>query len=109
MKNISTAKPVSVDELEKLLNENLNPLFHNQRKSDVSFDIVKEDNTIEIINTEFYDGFLFQIEIEGNQIHVIKSEHYTDDVNVLTLEEILNGLFLEFPGRRNIKNIEDES
>jgi hypothetical protein len=109
MKNISTAKPVSIDQLEKLLNEKLNPLFQQQRRSEVSFDIEKEDNTIEITNAEFYDGFLFQIEIEGNQIHIIKSEHYTDDVNVLTLEEILNGLFLEFPGRKNIKNIEDQS
>jgi hypothetical protein len=109
MKNISTAKLVSVDELEKLLNEKLNPLFHQQRKSEVSFDIVKEDNTIEIVNTEFYDGFLFRIEIEGKQIHVIKSEHYTDDVNVLTLEELLNGLFLEFPVRKNIKSIEGGS
>ena len=107
MKNISTARLVSVDELEHLLNEKLNPLFHQQRKSEVSFEIVKEGNTIEIINTEFYDGFLFQIEIEGKKIHVIKSEHYTDDVNVLTLEEILNGLFLEFPRRRIFKNIED--
>ena len=109
MKNISTAKPVSIDELEKLLNEKLNPLFQQQRRTEVSFEIVKENNTIEIVNTEFYDDFLFRIEIEGNQIHVIKSEHYTDDVNTLTLEEILNGLFLEFPGRKNIKNIEDES
>ena len=109
MKIIKTAKPVSADELDKLLTEKLNPLFQDQRKTELSFDIVKQGSTIEITKADLYEGFLFRIELEGSEIHVTKSEHYTDDVNVLTLEEILNGLFLEFPGRQNIRNIAEES
>ncbi len=109
MKIINTNKPVSVSELEKVLAEKLNPLFHRQRQLELNFDIINREGAIEIINTELYDGFLFRIEIQGNEMHIIKSEHYTDDVNVLTLEDILNNLFLQFPGRDEIRNIEDES
>ncbi|OKS88257.1 hypothetical protein RG47T_3722 [Mucilaginibacter polytrichastri] len=36
MKIINTEKPVSVDEIERLFNEKLNPLFHDQRQIDMS-------------------------------------------------------------------------
>ncbi|NCD67972.1 hypothetical protein [Mucilaginibacter agri] len=109
MKIINTTRPVSASELENFLSEKLNPLFHEQRQIDLSFDIRKEGDAIEICNDELYDGFLFRIETHGNEMHVIKSEHYTDDVNSLTIEELLNGLFLEFPGRDEIKYIGEES
>jgi hypothetical protein len=109
MKIIKTTKPVLADELEHFLNEELNPLFQEQRRADISFNIVKNDGAIEITNPELYEAFLFRIEIQGTEMHIIKSEHYTDDVNVLTLEDILNNLFLEYPGRKKIKNIEDAS
>ncbi|WCT11644.1 hypothetical protein [Mucilaginibacter jinjuensis] len=109
MKIIKTTQPVHADELEHFLNEELNPLFQEQRHADISFSIVNNDGAIEITNPELYDSFLYRIEIQGTEMHIIKSEHYTDDVNSLTLEEILNGLFLEYPGRKKIKNIEDAS
>jgi hypothetical protein len=109
MKIIKTTKPVLADELEHFLNEELNPLFQERRHAEISFNIINNDGAIEITNPELYDGFLFRIEIQGTEMHVIKSEHYTDDVNVLTLEDILNNLFLEYPGRKKIKNIEDAS
>ncbi len=109
MKIINTTRPISVHELKEFLDEKLNPLFKKQRQIDLEFFIEELGDTIEIQNVENYDGFLFKIEIHGNQIHVIKSEHYTDDVNVLTLEDIMNNLFLEFPGRGEIDYIGEES
>ena len=109
MKIINTTRPVPVHELKEFLDEKLNPLFKKQRQIALSFDIEELGDTIEIQNTENYDGFLFKIEVHGDQMHVIKSEHYTDDVNVLTLEDIMNNLFLDFPGRGEIDNIGEES
>lgn len=109
MKIINTTRPVMTNELRQFLDEKLNPLFHKQRQISLSFNIREDADAVEIYNTELYDGFVFRIELHGNQMHVIKSEHYTDDVNVLTIEDILNNLFMEFPGRDKIKYIGEES
>lgn len=109
MKIINTTRPVSVHELKEFLDEKLNPLFKKQRQLDLEFDIEELGDTVEIQKVALYDGFLFKIEIHGNQIHVIKSEHYTDDVNVLTLEDIMNNLFMKFPGRGEINYIGEGS
>ncbi|WDF56342.1 hypothetical protein [Mucilaginibacter sp. KACC 22063] len=109
MKIINTTRPVSLTELKQFLDEKLNPLFQKQRQLELAFDTRINDEGVEIYNTGLYDGFLFRFEIKGTEMNVIKSEHYTDDVNVLTLEDILNNLFLEFPGRDQIKYIGEES
>ena len=50
-----------------------------------------------------YEDFLFQIDVAGDtELHITKSEHYTDYVNVLTLENIINNLFMDYPGRDNV-------
>ncbi|QQL48558.1 hypothetical protein [Mucilaginibacter ginkgonis] len=109
MKIIKTTRAVTAEELKKFLDENLNALFEKQRQLVLKFDIRQDGYAVEISNDENYDSFLFRIEIKGLEMHVIKSEHYTDDVNVLTLEDIMNNLFLEFPGRGRIKEIEEGS
>jgi hypothetical protein len=109
MKIINTDTPVNANEYADYLRKKLLPLFKERRQVELTFDIKNTNDSIEISNTEFYDGFLFRFEFKGNEIDVIKSEHYTDDVNMLTLEDILNNLYMEFPGRDNISLIEEGS
>ena len=109
MKIINTDTPVNANEYADFLRKKLIPLFKERRKVELTFDIVNTDDSIEVQNTEFYDGFLFRFEFKGDEIDVIKSEHYTDDVNVLALEDILNSLYMEFPGRENISQIAEGS
>src|SRR6478609_5810884 len=109
MKIINVDKPITPEQYAGYLRQKLNPLFKERRKVELSFDIVNDSDSIEVQNTGYYDGFLFRFEFKGNEIDVIKSEHYTDDVNVLTLEDILNNLYMEYPGRDNISMIEEGS
>ncbi|RYZ98036.1 MAG: hypothetical protein EOP47_20290 [Sphingobacteriaceae bacterium] len=97
MKIINTDKNIIVDDLFKYLQQ-LNPLFREQRQSDVNFEVVKAGQEIDIQQPQLYDDILFKLQVEGNRLRVIKSEHYVDDVNVLTLESILDKLFLEHLG-----------
>jgi len=110
MKIIHTKGPINATDLKSFLETQLPPLFKKQRQADIDFIYPLNENGVEITQPEMYEDFLFRITIEGDQeIHVTKSEHYTDDVNVLTLEDILNNLFMEYPGRDNIEVIEEES
>jgi len=84
------------------LQRKLNPLFHKQKQSDINFLTENKNGAIEISHPELYDGFLFKIEIEGNELHITRSEHYVDDVNSLTIESILNNLFEELAGEKGV-------
>jgi hypothetical protein len=42
---------------------------------------------------------LYHIEIKNDQLHITRNEHYTDDVNSLTLESILNSMFENISGK----------
>lgn len=109
MKIINLKTPVEAGDLKNYLQEEMTPLFKKQRLSDLTFNYTQQGNSIEITQPDLYEGFLFQIEVNGTELHIIKSEHYTDDVNVLTLEDIMNNLLMEYPGRDDIKFIGEES
>ncbi len=102
MKIINIHKTITAEALQKLLDEKANPLFHQQRQSDINFLIEIKDGAIEIWYPELYEGFLFRIEIEGTKLHITRSEHYVDDVNSLTLESILSTLFAGLAGEKGI-------
>lgn len=93
MKIITLHKPIDIDELFNHLNERLNPLFQQQRQSDLTFDIDNTAEGIMISQTEFYDGPLYTIAVQDDQLWITRNEHYVDDVNSITLESILNSLF----------------
>ena len=95
MKIIDIHKTASADELLKLLQRKLNPLFLQQRQTAIRFVCENKGGIIEISQPELYEGFLFRIEIKRTELHITRSEHYVDDVNSLTVESILNGLFEE--------------
>jgi hypothetical protein len=95
MKILDLHKTITTDQLLMLLQQKLNPLFHQQKQSDISFTIENNAGAVEISQPEIYEGFLFRIEIVSTTVHVTRSGHYIDDVNSLTLETILNSLFEE--------------
>lgn len=110
MKIIHTKSPVNAQDLKSFLETKLPALFKQQRQADIDFTYNISTDGLEIAQPDMYEDFLFKITVVNNQeLHITKSEHYTDDVNVLTLEDILNNLFMEYPGRDNIENIEEES
>jgi len=102
MKILNIHKSITSDELLNLLQEKLNPLFREQKQSDLNFTIENNDGAIEISQPEVYEGYLFSIAINGNELWVTRSEHYVDDVNSLTIESILNDLFVELAGEKGI-------
>jgi len=103
MKIININTTLTGRELVYHLTQNLNRLFHEQRESDLDFKIEKIDEAVEISAPEKYEGFLFRIEIQGNELLITRSEHYVDDVNSLTIESILNSLFEDIAGKKGLK------
>lgn len=93
MKIITLHTKIDADQLYNHLQQKLNPIFKEQRKSDITFNIERSGDVIEIFQPELYEGFLFRIEIKGTELLITRSEHYVDDVNSLTVESILNDLF----------------
>jgi hypothetical protein len=109
MKIIETKTPVNLSELTTYLTQKLAPAFRERLQTDIGLQVTQSSNSVTIAAPSLYDSFLFRIDDLGTELHIIKSEHYTDDVNVLTLEDILNGLMLEYPGRDNISFVAEGS
>lgn len=93
MKIITLHTAINITDLYNILQQKVNPLFHEQKQSDINFTITQKDGTIEISQPEMYEGVLFSIAIKGPELHITRNEHYVDDVNSLTIESILNDLF----------------
>jgi hypothetical protein len=93
MKIVNIHKTITADRLLNLLHEKLNPLFASQRQTPIHFTSEINEGAVEIFQKELYDGFLFRIEIQGEELHITRSEHYVDDVNSLTVESNLNEIF----------------
>lgn len=109
MKIIKTTGSIPLGELHNFLEEEINPEFQKRRQVGLAFSFREMEEGVELYNSDLYDNYLFRIEQHENALHILKSEHYTDDVNVLTLEDILNDLLTEFLGRRNIRFIGEGS
>ena len=91
---------VKIDELLNHIREQLNPLFKQQRQSDIDFKIERAGDAIEISQPELYPGdILYHIEVDGFNLNITRSEHYVDDVNSLTVESSLNDLFKNISGK----------
>jgi hypothetical protein len=102
MKILDLHKTITTDQLLTLLQQKLNPLFHQQKQTDLSFIIESKAGAVEISEPGIYEGFLFRIEIAGTTLRITRSEHYVDDVNSLTVESILNSLFEELAGEGKV-------
>ena len=98
MKTITLHTQISREDLFEHLQQRLNPLFRQQRQTDLSFTITDTPGGIQITQPELYDGVLFNIAVAGTDLHITRSEHYVDDVNSITIESILNILFDDLSG-----------
>lgn len=98
MKIITLHTAINITDLYNILQQKVNPLFHEQKQSDINFTITRKDDVIEISQPEMYEGVLFSIVIKGTELHITRNEHYVDDVNSLTVESILNDLFKDLAG-----------
>ena len=102
MKIINIHKTVTADELLALIELKLDPLFKEQRQTEIHFIGEINDGGVEISQPELYQGFLFRIVIKGKELYITRSEHYVDDINSLTVESILNFLFAELAGEPGV-------
>ena len=102
MKILNIHRNLTLNELLQLLQQKFNRLFKEQRQTEIIFNFDVLDGAVEISQPELYEGFLFRIEIKGTELWITRSEHYVDDVNSLTVESILNGLFQELAADGNI-------
>jgi hypothetical protein len=101
MKIITLHNRINTNELFDLINHQLNPLFKEQRKSNIEFTIEMGNEAIDITHPELYPGdILYHIDVKGPELHITRSEHYVDDVNSLTIESILNDLFKDLSGKQ---------
>lgn len=98
MKIITLHTDTDLSQLYLLLQEKLNPIFHEQRQSDINFRVELNGEALEISEPTLYDGALFNIAINGDELWITRNEHYVDDVNSLTIESILNDLFADVSG-----------
>jgi hypothetical protein len=99
MKIITLHKRIDPEELREHIRHNLDRMFWQQRKQEIHFTVEGSGDAIEILQPDLYEGVLFRIKVNGSQLDITRSEHYTDDVNSLTIESILNELFHDLSGK----------
>ena len=102
MKILNIHNHITAEQLRDYIAQKLNPLFHEQRQADINFITEIKDDAVVISQPAVYEGYLFSIAINGQELWITRSEHYVDDVNSLTVESILNGLFEELASSKGI-------
>ena len=100
MKIITLHTRVDPEALRAHIRENLDTIFLEQRHVSLHFVVGGEGNVIDVSQPDLYGtDILYHIEMNGPDLHITRSEHYTDDVNSLTVESILNELFQDASGK----------
>jgi len=108
MKIITLHTRIQPAELMSHIVRHLNPLFREQRKSDIDFKIEKIGDVIEISQPELYpEEVLFKIKVNGSELNITRCEHYVDDVNSLTVESILNDLFKDLSDKQGTDLVQE--
>jgi hypothetical protein len=100
MKIITLHTRVDPEALRDHIRENIDNMFLEQRRVSLHFVVSGEGNIIEMSQPDLYGPeILFKIAVTGSELDITRSEHYTDDVNSLTVESILNELFKDAAGK----------
>ncbi len=107
MKIITLHKPIATEKLHNHIKDQLNPLFHKQRQSDLEFLVENTPEGIKILQPDFYDGPLYTIAVQGDELWITRNENYVDDVNSVTIESILNLLFDDISGKLGTDLVEE--
>jgi hypothetical protein len=102
MKTYQTTISPSVHQLYEVLGAQLPAKFNSKMQPHTNLNIIENGNSIEIWLPEPYEDYLYKIDVNGPDISVSKSEHYTDDVNSLAMEDVLTDIILEFIGKKNV-------
>jgi len=99
MKIVTLHKPLNLDSIYNHLSQNINPLFSKHKPTTYNYTVTNTGNAIEITQPELYPGdVLYHLEIDHDKLNILRSEHYVDDVNSLTLESVMNELFDDLSG-----------
>jgi hypothetical protein len=106
MKVFKTSIQPSAHELCVQMEQQLNPMFQDKIQRDVKMVITENGNTIEVGQPELYQSFLYRVLIGENEIQLIKSEDYFDDVYNLALEDIMDALIVAYIGENNIEAVQ---
>ncbi|MFD2144868.1 hypothetical protein [Mucilaginibacter antarcticus] len=93
MKIITLHTATTPDKLLSHVQQNLNPMFAQQRQQTINFTVGIVNDAVEISQPDMYEGALFTIAINEKELWITRNEHYVDDVNSLTIESILASLF----------------
>jgi hypothetical protein len=109
MKTYNTSISPSIHNLYLLLEKQLPAKFSDKIKGAGNLLIAEKGNSIEIGLPAPYESYLYKIEVINRAVNISKSEHYTDDVNSLALEDILTDIVMASIGRSNIDGIEPSS
>jgi hypothetical protein len=108
MKIITLHKDINIDRVYNHLKQNVNAAFRKHKPTTIEFIVTKNaDNTIDITQPELYEGILYHIEPDGNNLNITRSEHYVDDVNSLTLESAMNELFDDLSGKKGTDLVQE--
>ena len=98
MKTISLNNSITAQEVYRILRDNLNPMFSQRKHEDIGFDILQNGNSVDILKPGLYEGYLFRLIVKPQALEVHESEHYVDDVNALTINAILDEIFVKYLG-----------
>jgi hypothetical protein len=108
MKIITLHKDINIDHVYNHLKQNVNTAFRKHKPSIIDFTVTKNtDNSIDVTQPEMYEGILYHIEPDGQNLNITRSEHYTDDVNSLTLESAMNELFDDLSGNNGTDLVQE--
>lgn len=104
MKTYQTIKAPTVQQLYDALATQLPAKFNDKIKAQggTNLNVVENGNSIEIWLPAPYEDYLYKIDVDGNDVSVSKSEHYTDDVNSLAMEDVLMDIVVATIGEKNI-------
>ncbi|MEO6523059.1 MAG: hypothetical protein ABIN91_15360 [Mucilaginibacter sp.] len=105
MKTYQTNKTQSATLLAAKLRAELPLAFDGKINTLAQLNILEKENNIEIWLPAPYQDYLYKIEIDGVNVNISKSEHYTDDVNSLAMEDVLMDIIIDFIGKENIEAI----
>lgn len=105
MKSYQTNKTQSVHDLAVKLQAELPSAFDEKINTLAQLRIIEKGDLIEIWLPAPYEEYLYKININGSEVSVSKSEHYTDDVNSLALEDVLIATIIDFIGKENIVGV----
>ncbi|RKR84227.1 hypothetical protein BDD43_4457 [Mucilaginibacter gracilis] len=106
MKTYQTKINPNVRGLCVALQQKLPAKFNNKMYGGTNLNIVESGNSIEIWLPLPYEQYLYKIDVDGSDVNISKSEHYTDDANSLAMEDVLTDIVIAFIGKENIENLE---